>query len=111
MVLLLIAANPSGARASEPIESNPFTRPGYTADRPLPTFDQQPEAIKPLELKATLIAGRDVLANVSGEILAPGEEIQGHRLYRVTEGQAVLIKEGNAVTLHVRDEAKEHARD
>ena len=94
--------------AAEPIEKNPFTRPGYTADRPLPNnLEQQREELEPLELKATLIAGRRALANLSGEILEPGDEFRGYRLLRVREGEAVLIREGQTTTLQVRDESKE----
>ncbi len=112
LLLSLATLVASAASASEPIEKNPFTRPGYTADRPLPgPLQEQPEVLVPLRLKATLIAGPRALANVSGEILAPGDEIQGHRLVRVTEGRAVLIKEGRTVTLSVHDDSEEDTRD
>ena len=100
--------------AADAIQKNPFTRPGYTADRPLPTtsLEQQREELEPLELKATLIAGRRALANLSGEILAPGDEFRGYRLLRVSEGRAVLIRDGQTTTLEVHDESKkEESRD
>ena len=93
--------------AADAIQKNPFTRPGYTADRPLPTtLEQRREELEPLELKATLIAGRRALANLSGEILAPGDEFRGYRLLRVSEGRAVLIRDGQTTTLDVHDESK-----
>lgn len=100
------------ANTSEPIVNNPFTRPGYTADRPLPTaMEPRPEIMEPLQLKATLIAGSRTLADINGEILAPGDEIQGHRLIRINEGEAVLRKDGTFLTLSVYDEKKEDSRD
>ena len=115
IIMTLLAASfpwEAGA-AADAIEKNPFTRPGYTADRPLPTnMEQQREELEPLELKATLIAGRRALANLSGEILAPGDEFRGYRLLRVSEGRAVLIRDGQTTTLEVRDDAKkEEARE
>ena len=113
-ILTLLLAVPAWqvGGAAEPIENNPFTRPGYTADRPLPaTVEQQPEVFEPLRLKATLIASTRKLANINGEILSIGDEIQGHRLVRISEGEAVLRKAGNLLTLSVHDEQEENSRD
>ena len=110
ILLGLAAANPSWG--AEPISKNPFTRPGYTADRPLPgPLAAPPEDQEPLELRATLVAGGRVMANLNGEILEPGDEIQGHRLLRVTEGEAVLLRDGTRMTLLVRDDREEADRD
>ena len=112
LTLLLTSLTCAAASGSEPISKNPFTRPGYTADRPLPNDVQIPIAdLAPLKLKATLIAGSRTLANISGEILAPGDEIRGHRLLRVSEGEALLKKDGVLVTLLVHDDNKESTRD
>ena len=112
MICSLAAVSEGDAMAAEPINKNPFTRPGYTADRPLPTNEalQEREDLEPLELKATLIAGRNRLANLSGEILAPGDEFRGYRLLRIAEGEVVLIREGESVTLTVHDESEEESR-
>ena len=113
ILTLLLAALPWGVgNTSEPIAKNPFTRPGYTADRPLPaTVEQRLEILEPLRLKATLIAGSKTLADINGEILAPGDEIQGHRLIRVNEGEAILRKDGDFLTLSVYDDTGEDSRD
>jgi hypothetical protein len=102
----------SNGQGAEPITRNPFTRPGYTADRPLPTNTEVALlAFEPLQLKATLIAGQQALANINGEILAPGDEIQGHRLLQVREREVVLSKDGERLTLSVDSEKEENRRD
>jgi len=59
------------------------------------------------ELRATLVAGRDSLADVGGVIVRVGEEIEGYRLLSVGEGSAVLLGNGSRLVLTVEDEKAE----
>ena len=112
MAALWTAGWQAAAAAAEPIAKNPFTRPGYTADRPLPAAPGvEVEDFREIELKATLISGRRSFANLNGEILAPGEEFRGYRLLRVSEGQAVLSRDGETLTLRVRDPDKDESSE
>jgi hypothetical protein len=112
LTLILACLCCSVGQGAEALTKNPFTRPGYTADRPLPTNAEPPVVeFVPLQLKATLIAGKQALANINGEILAPGDQIQGHRLIRVREREVVLSKNGERLTLSVDDDKEENRRD
>ncbi len=48
---------------------------------------------EPLELRAILHAGRESLVNVGGVILGIGEEVDGYRLVKVEEREAVFRKD------------------
>jgi hypothetical protein len=60
-----------------------------------------------LELRATLVSNGRPLANINGEVLAVGQSYEGHRLIYVEEGRAVLLRDGERVTLSVYDRQME----
>lgn len=68
-------ALPKSARAS--------ASPSVGAEAPLPPLA--------LELRATLVIGRESSANIGGTIVRVGEKIRGYRLVSVHEGAAVLV--------------------
>src|SRR5688500_9507800 len=84
-----------------PPSHNPFNRPAFTLAlrsagtpfaAPLPAM---------LALRATLVAEGLTLANIDGEILAVGETYAGYRVAAISEGQAVLVKDGERLILDV----------
>lgn len=56
------------------------------------------------QLKATLRAGRNSMADVNGKIIKLGETINGHQLIGVGERSAVLVKNKQRIELTIEDE-------
>jgi hypothetical protein len=84
-----------------PPSHNPFNRPAFTLalrSAGTPLAGQLPAA---LALRATLVAEGLMLANIDGEILAVGETHAGYRVAAISEGQAVLVKDGERLILDV----------
>ena len=79
---------------------NPFARPelvepdhDHRESQPLP-------GARP-ELRGVLAAGDQSVANLSGTLLAIGEESVGYRLERVTEDGAVFTHDGETVVFEL----------
>lgn len=70
------------------LKSNPFARPAPVEKVPVET----PAAVNVLELRGIMIAGPRSQANIGGEIIAIGEEIDGYKLVSVRQQHVVLIK-------------------
>lgn len=106
MTLLLGIVAP--ALAADPPQKNPFAKPAF-----MNVMEEAPAraAIEPraeaLSLKATLVAKGKSFANISGTILAPGEEHDGYRLVSVSEGSAVLERNGERVELMLFEEPED----
>lgn len=85
------------------LSGNPFSRPSsevtLTARARIAENDG---TTLPLDLKATLVAQKNELANVGGIVLRPGEEINGYRLVSVYEDRAVFVREGKPLTVYVK---------
>ena len=96
------AGSPSGD-LSPILARNPFNPPVALNAPP----DQQPEAGQTaldkkslsLALRATLVDGRNSLANINGTILRRGESINGYKLMGINEYEVVLEKDGQQLTL------------
>jgi hypothetical protein len=100
---VLVALAPAVPVAGAELAHNPFSRPPsniVATESDTPGRERQP--VRPLELRATMIAGRSGLANVDGRILRPGEEIDGYRLERVYEDRAVFSRAGKPITVYVK---------
>ncbi len=82
------------------LEFDPFRIPTFAIQRDRDSASLTPQALawKP-ELRATMIAGNNSMANVDGAIIKVGEEIQGYTLLEVRMGAAIFIKDGNPVEL------------
>jgi len=94
--------------AAEPPQKNPFAKPAFMTlieEAPAPTRGQPPAAA--LSLKATLVAADKSFANIGGTILAPGEEHDGYRLLSVSEGSAVLERNGERIVLMLFQEPED----
>ncbi|PLX83216.1 MAG: hypothetical protein C0617_11810 [Desulfuromonas sp.] len=92
-----------GGEGPMPLGRNPFSPPDLNPPPPPPVAQTVPEArADDLELRATLVAGEDSLANVNGTLLKPGQEIEGFRLVRVGEGESVFAKDGETIVVTLR---------
>jgi len=90
------------AEGPPPLVHNPFSRPpSAVLPDALPVFSADGSE-QPLDLRATMVAGADRLANVAGRTLRPGDEVQGYKLLQVLEDRAVFSREGQRVTVHVK---------
>ncbi|MDH3613690.1 MAG: hypothetical protein OES10_10455 [Gammaproteobacteria bacterium] len=92
------------AGAAEPprLTHNPFTRPPSQVTIPDRLLERPDGSTQELDLRATLVASRDKLANVAGKILRPGDEVHGYTLLQVFEDRAVFTREGNQLTIYVK---------
>ncbi len=94
-VLVSCLALPMGAHVGAQEVAVPVLRFDPFAQ---PDLERPPVAAKPRwspELRATLEAGPQSMANLGGTILNIGEEAHGYRLIEVGEGDAIFLK-GNA---------------
>ena len=80
---------------------DPFTRP---ASRPISArglgamaSDVSPATLP--ELRAILLAGSKSMVNLGGTMVRIGEAIDGYRLLRVSQRQAVFSKDGTNIAL------------
>ena len=107
LVLLGVLLYCSGrsAMAADPSSENlrsPFIPPAEI------TRLQQPQSQTPettgLQLRATMITKAWSMANVNGTMLMPGDAINGYRLVRVLENEAIFVKDGRRVVVTIDDE-------
>ncbi len=94
------------AAADEPrgLANNPFQRPAIdVSPRVVQVEDDGTESVLPeLDLRITLIAGRERLARVGDALLRPGDDVDGYTLVRVYENRAVFKRQGKEVVVHVK---------
>ena len=99
----------AGALAAEPLPltHNPFSRPpsAISPDAARAVADGGP--VQELDLRATMVASNDRLANVAGRTLRPGDEIQGYTLLQVFEDRAVFLRAGQKLTIYVKPDLVE----
>ena len=89
-----------------PLTKNPFSRP----PAPLISEAVRPEgntSNTPLIVIATMVSSTAALANIEGQVMRPGEEINGYLLRRVYEDRVVFERDGNEVTVYVKPELEE----
>ena len=106
LLMLVFVACSFAAAADEPrgLENNPFQRPDIAdAPRLMPdVMGGSDETGLELDLRITLIAGRERLARVGETLLRPGDEVEGYTLVRVYENRAVFERSGKEITVHVK---------
>lgn len=90
--------------AQEPrqLRHNPFTRPPSESTRDIGETLLADGSVQPLDLKATMVASSDRLANVAGRILRPGDEVAGYTLLQVFEDRAIFSRAGKQLTIYVK---------
>ena len=100
LALALLMPFPLLAEVEDPpLRFDPFEQPA-TGSR-APDSSSQAGPWSP-ELRATLAAGPDSLANLGGVVLRIGEETHGYKLVEVRESEAVFMREDVEVTLRLR---------
>ena len=90
-----------------PLANNPFSRP----PAPLIRETARPEgdvSTTPLIVIATMVSSTATLANIEGQVMRPGDEINGYLLKRVYENRAVFERDGNELTVYVKPELEEN---
>jgi hypothetical protein len=100
--------------SSVTLRHNPFRQPDLsmpTSKTPDVKAEAEPEAKAPDPvLRATLSLGRASLADVDGDIIGIGEEVNGYRLLAVNEGSAVFSKDGKRLEFSVGTTTRETRR-
>lgn len=108
--VLLVTLLPAMVASGEGVvlKTNPFERPLVTSskdDVPDEVVVEAPQVT--LELRGTMAAGENSLANIGGEILAIGQEISGYRLVAVHQRHVVLEKNETQRTLQIDRDTEE----
>jgi hypothetical protein len=100
---VLVGASGAAAFAADGppsgLQRDPFKRPTPVANTTANAAGV-PQEWRP-ELRAVIFDRRHPLVNIDGRILGIGESIQGYRLLRVDEREAVLGKDGKHLTLEL----------
>ena len=107
LVLWLVSGT---AAAVEPqrLQHNPFSRP--PSERTIAESDVGPDTASgapAFDLRATMVAANDRLANIGGRILRPGDDVHGYSLLQVFEDRAVFEREGKELTVYVKPKRME----
>lgn len=97
----LLLSNASAAEQPQ-LAHNPFSRPPSEVIVPVRPVLRTDGTTQEIDLRATLVASKDKLANVAGKILRPGDEVQGYTLVSVYEDRAIFAKEGSRLTIYVK---------
>jgi hypothetical protein len=115
--LFLGCTTPTLAHAEEPvtyrISRDPFVVPKFViaATAPaVPVVKEKPVAellFRSMNLRAAVSAGRNSLVNVDGKIIAMGEKLEGYKLIKVGNGDAVFESNGMRQTLKMERESKQ----
>ena len=88
------------------MQNNPFARP----PAPLVSETIRPEGESsntPLIVIATIVSPTAAFANIEGQVMRPGQEINGYLLKRVYEDRAVFERDGIELTVYVKPELEE----
>ena len=110
-VLLLMAGgwlmSHVAAITAEPVRltHNPFSRPpSASPSRIGEGATRSSRAPQVLDLRATMVGRNSRLADVAGQILRPGDELNGYTLLQVFEDRAVFDIDGKHLTIYVKPE-------
>jgi len=97
---LALAVFSVNAFSSEVLRYNPFEQPDMT-DAAWGTPGST-TAVASMELRGTLIDGRDSMANIDGEYYRLNHEVSGYRVIRIESGRVTLSRAGiqKVLTLH-----------
>jgi len=106
MIILLVILQ-AGAVGAAGLSRNPFKSP-----LPKPGGPPVPGSINapaPTELKLTgiMLIGDQALVDLSGHILAIGDEAEGYTLMSVTEEEAVFLRQGRRVVMSIYEDEDE----
>ena len=111
LLMLLVLSSPALAGSTgdarppglaPKLHFDPFERPELLSRPPPAVLENTEPAAPPMwqpRLRAVMVAGRASVANVEGQLVGIGEELDGHRLVEVTERRAVFEKDGTLYEL------------
>jgi hypothetical protein len=103
LCLCLAAGAVTMAHAEETLTAklarDPFTVPKFVLVAAIPV------AVEKVKPEVTL-TGMNLRSDVDGKIIAMGEKLEGYKLVRVGNGEAVFEKNGNRQTLTMEREQK-----
>ena len=88
------------------LTKNPFVKPIMMFEKSQKRNEQKQNAnisLSGSNLKATLSAGEDSIANIDGELIFVGDEYRGYKLVSVGEGVVKFMKNGNEIILSVSE--------
>ena len=99
----------ASALAAEPapLAHNPFSRPPSAVPRDVAPLINEDGTSQQIDLRATMVASNDRLANVAGRTLRPGDEMQGYTLVEVLEDRAIFLRAGKRLTIYVKPDLVE----
>ena len=111
-MIALLASGMTAASDPQELRHNPFSRPPSERTITEPSVDGNTNAVAPaIDLRATMVAAKDRLANIGGRILRPGDDVQGYSLRQVFEDRAVFVREGKELTIYVKPDRMEDDED
>ena len=90
-----------------PLRNNPFSRPPAPLIREVIRPDSD-TGTTPFVVIATMVSSTGAFANIDGQVMRPGQEINGYLLKRVFENCAVFERDGNELTVYVKPELEEN---
>ena len=106
--LQLMLLSPAAQAVELVLKNNPFERPLMTdKSKPDQTAPAQ-AALTLMTLRATMAAGPDSLANIGGEILGIGQQINGYTLLAVHPRHVVLEKNETQKTLSIDNDTEKN---
>jgi len=95
LAAVALAASGASALAAPPLTKDHFVRPRALTPAAIPAATAPAAPL--LELRATLSAGVESVADVGGHIVRLGETVAGYRLVTVNEDGAVFERDGRTV--------------
>ncbi|MDJ0939557.1 MAG: hypothetical protein QNJ00_07315 [Woeseiaceae bacterium] len=85
------------------IRNNPFARPAFDLSVPRDEIDARSDDLPAaIDLRITMVADGERLAYVDGDVLRPGDSINGYTLTRVYEDRAIFRRAGKSLTVYVK---------
>ena len=88
------------------LKSNPFERPAMSDKNKQDQKAPAQAALASMTLRATMAAGPGSLANIGGEILGIGQQINGYTLLAVHPRHVVLEKNETQKTLSIDNDTE-----
>lgn len=105
VALVTLAAN------AQRLQRDPFQPPADFGNATTGNdLSARPQAIE-VEIRGILFAGGQSLVNFGGQIIGPGEEVNGYRLLQVEEEHAVFQRGDEIITLSLYPDAGDEGNE
>lgn len=89
---------------------DPFQKPAIQEKKPIEqqaSEATEKQVVQPPNLIATMLAGRNSMANVDGKIIKLGETINGYKLVQVESRKVVFVKNRKYIYLSIDNKTNE----